>query len=43
MRKITLLLKYLEKNNVEKEKIIGGNEYLLSSLDLKLKNKDITK
>ena len=25
-----------DKNNVEKEKCIGGDEYLLSSLDLKL-------
>ena len=28
---------------MEKEKIIGGDEYLLSSLDLKLKDEDITK
>ena len=32
-----------EMNNVEKEKFIGGNEYLISSLDLKLKDEDITK
>ena len=32
-----------EKNNVEKETIIGGDEYLLSNLDLKLKDEDITK
>ena len=32
-----------EKNNVENEKFIGGDEYLLSSLDLKLKDEDITK
>ena len=32
-----------KKTNVEKEKFIGGNEYLLSSLDLKLKYEDITK
>ena len=32
-----------EKNNVEKEKFIGGHEYLLSCLNLKLKDKDITK
>ena len=32
-----------EKNNVEKEKFIGGDEYLLSSLDLKLKNEDVIK
>ena len=32
-----------EKNNVEKEKCVGGDEYLLSSLDLKLKDEDITK
>ena len=31
------------KINVEKEKFIGGHEYLLSSLDLKLKDEDITK
>ena len=27
-----------EKNNAVKEKFIGGHEYLLSSLDLKLKD-----
>ena len=32
-----------EKNNVEKEKFIGGDEYLLSSLGIKLKDEDITK
>ena len=32
-----------EKNNVEKETFVGGNEYLLSSLELKLKEDDITK
>ena len=32
-----------KKTNVEKEKFIGENEYLLSSLDLKLKYEDITK
>ena len=32
-----------KKNNVEKEKFISGDEYLLSSLDLKLKDEDITK
>ena len=32
-----------EKNYVEKEKFICGDEYLLSSLDLKLKDEDITK
>ena len=31
------------KNNVEKEKFIGGDEYLLSSLDLKPKDEDIRK
>ena len=36
-------MKYLKKNNVEKEKFIGGDEYLLSRSDLKLKNEDITK
>ena len=37
-------MKYLKKKtNAEKEKFIGGNEYLLSSLDLKLKYEDITK
>ena len=30
-------------NNVEKEKFIGGDEYLLLSLDLKLKDEDTTK
>ena len=32
-----------EWNNVEKEKFIGGDEYLSSSLDLKLKDEGITK
>ena len=32
-----------KKNNVEKEKFIGGDEYLLSGLNLKLKDADITK
>ena len=32
-----------EKNNVEKEKFIDGDEYHLSGLNLKLKDKDITK
>ena len=32
-----------EKNNVETGKVIGEDEYLLSSLDLKLKDEDITK
>ena len=32
-----------KKNNVEKEKFIGGDEYLLSSLDLKFKDEDVTK
>ena len=40
MKKITLQSKYLKKNIVEKEKFIGGNEYLLSSVDLKLKDED---
>ena len=31
-----------EKSNVEKETFVGGNEYLLSSLELKLKEDDIT-
>ena len=30
-------------NNVEKEKFIDGDEYLLSSLDLELKDEDMTK
>ena len=30
-------------NNVEKEKFIDGDEYLLLSLDLKLKDEDMTK
>ena len=30
-------------NHVEKEKFIDGDEYLLSSLDLKLKYEDMTK
>ena len=32
-----------EKNNVEKEFFVGGNEYSLSSLELNLKEGDITK
>ena len=36
-------MKYLNKNNLEKEKFVDGNEYFLSSLDLKLKDEDITK
>ena len=44
MKKITLQLKYLKKkNNIKKEKFNGGDEYLLLSLDLKLKYEDITK
>ena len=35
-------MKY-EKKNVEKETFIGGDEYLLSNLDLKLKDEDKTK
>ena len=31
------------KNNVEKETFAGGNEHLLSSLELKLKEDNITK
>ena len=31
------------KNNAEKEKFIGGDEYVLSSLNLKLKDEEITK
>ena len=43
MKKLTLRLKYSEKNNEEKEKFIGEDEYLLLSLDLKLKDGNITK
>ena len=32
-----------KKYNVEMEIFIGGDEYLLSSLDLKLKDEDIAK
>ena len=32
-----------KKKTAEKEKFNGGDEYLLSSLDLKLKDKDMTK
>ena len=31
-----------KKNNVEKEKFAGGEKYVLSSLDLRLKSEDIT-
>ena len=37
------MIKISEKNNVENENFIGGDEYLLSNLDLKLKNEHITK
>ena len=37
------MFEIFEKSNVEKEKLIGGNEYLSSRLDLKLKVEDITK
>ena len=37
-------MKYLKKkNNAKKEKFISGAECFLSSLDLKLKDEDITK
>ena len=32
------MIEISQNNNVEKEKFIGGDEYLLSSLDLKLKD-----
>ena len=35
-------MKY-KKHSVEKEKFIGGDEYILSSLDLKVKDENITK
>ena len=31
-----------KKNNVEKEKFTGGEKYVLSSHDLRLKSEDIT-
>ena len=31
-----------KKNNVEKGKLTGGEKYVLSSLDLRLKSEDIT-
>ena len=31
-----------KKNNVEKGKFTGGEKYVLSSLDLRLKSEDIT-
>ena len=37
----TLFLKK-KKNNVEKGKFTGGEKYVLSSLDLRLKSEDIT-
>ena len=37
------MIEISKKKNVEKEKFIGGDECLLSSLDLKLKDEDITK
>ena len=37
------MIEISEKDNVKKEKFIGGDEYLLSSLDLKLKDEGIRK
>ena len=37
------MIEIFEKKNVEKENFIGGDEYLLQSLDLKLKDEGITK
>ena len=42
-KKNNFVIEISEKNNVEKEKFIGGDEYLLSSLNLKLKDEDIIK
>ena len=42
-RENNFMIEISEKDNVKKEKFIGGDEYLLSSLDLKLKDEDITK
>ena len=42
---MTKNLKFLflkKKNNVEKGKFTGGEKYVLSSLDLRLKSEDIT-
>ena len=33
----------MEQDNAEKEKFADGNKYLISCLDLKLKDEDITK
>lgn len=37
----SLFLKKKKKNNVEKGKFTGGEKYVLSSLDLRLKSEDI--
>ena len=41
--KNNLTIDISEKSKVEKETFVDGNEYLLSSLELKLKEDDITK
>ena len=42
-KKNNLTIDISEKSKVEKETFVDGNEYLLSSLELKLKEDDITK
>ena len=42
-KKNNFTIEITEKNNVEEETFVGGNEYLLSSLELKLKEDDIMK
>ena len=37
------MIEISEKNNAEKEKFFGGDEYLSSNLNLKLKDEDRTK
>lgn len=39
----TISISISQKNSVEEEKFISGERYLLSSLDLWLKKKDMTK
>ena len=41
-KKFKIFISEKKKNNVEKEKFTGGEKYVLSSLDLRLKSEDIT-
>ena len=41
-KKFKIFISEKKKNNVEKGKFTGGEKYVLSSLDLRLKSEDIT-